>query len=104
MRPTNYVFTAVKALFNKNIYPECPHMECPDFVDIRPPTDDSGHNTPVGDDANDDDWYDDLSDLPQHQNTPHHNDDMSNPLDPDESIDDGNQSTVCYPKKKAKSS
>jgi hypothetical protein len=46
----------------------------------------------LGDDANDDDddWYDDLPDLPQHQNAPHHNNDMSNPLDPDKSIDDGN--------------
>jgi hypothetical protein len=49
MRSTNYVFTAVKALFNENIYPRCPHMQCPDFVDIRPPTDDSDHNTPLGD-------------------------------------------------------
>jgi hypothetical protein len=92
MRLTNYVFTAVKALFNKNIYPRCPHMQCPDFIDIRPPTDDSGHNTPSGDDANDnDDWYDDSPDLPQHQNAPHCDDDMSNLLDSDESVDDGNQ-------------
>jgi hypothetical protein len=41
MRSTNYVFTAVKALFNENIYPRCPHMQHPDLVDIRPPTDDS---------------------------------------------------------------
>jgi hypothetical protein len=67
MRLTNYVFTAVKALFNGNIYPRCPHMQHPYFVDIRPPTDDSDHNTPLEDDANDDDdWYDDLPDLPQH--------------------------------------
>jgi hypothetical protein len=67
MRSTNYVFTAIKALFKENIYPGCPHMQGPDFVDIRPPTDDSDHNTPTGDDANDDDdWYDDLPDLPQH--------------------------------------
>jgi hypothetical protein len=50
-----------------------PHMQRPDFIDIRPPTDDSDHNTPSGDDANDDDdWYDDLPDLPQHQNALHH--------------------------------
>jgi hypothetical protein len=83
--------TAVKALFNENIYPRCPHMQRPDFIDIRPPTDDSDHNTPLGDDTNDnDEWYNDLPDLPQHQNAPHHNDDMSNPSDPDESIDNGN--------------
>jgi hypothetical protein len=40
MRSTNYVFTTVKALFNKNIYFRCPHMQHPDFFDIRPPTDD----------------------------------------------------------------
>jgi hypothetical protein len=92
IKSTNYVFTAVKALFNENIYPRCPHMQCPDFVDIRPPTDDSDHNTFSEDDANNnDDWYDDLPDLPQHQNAPHHNDNMSNPSDPDEGIDDGNQ-------------
>jgi hypothetical protein len=40
------------------------HMQHPDFVDIRPPTDDSDHNTPLGDNINDnDDWYDDLPDL-----------------------------------------
>jgi hypothetical protein len=67
MGSTNYVFTAVKALFNENIYPRCPHMQCPDFVDIRPLTDDSDHNTPSEDDTNDnDDWDDDLPDLPQH--------------------------------------
>ena len=65
MRSTNYVFTAVKALFNENVYPGCPHMQCPDFIDIRPPTDNSDHNTPLGDDANDNnDWFDDLPDLP----------------------------------------
>jgi hypothetical protein len=65
IRLTNYVFTAVKALFNKNIYPRCPHMQCPHFIDIRPLTDDSDHKTPSEDDANDDDdWYDDLPDLP----------------------------------------
>jgi hypothetical protein len=26
MRSTNYVFTAVKALFNENIHSRCPHM------------------------------------------------------------------------------
>jgi hypothetical protein len=92
MRSTNYVITAVKALFNENIYPRCPPMQRPNFIDIRPPTDDSNHNTPLGDDANNnDDWYDDLPDLPQHQNAPHHNDNMNNPSDPDESIDDGNK-------------
>jgi hypothetical protein len=92
MRLTNYVFTAVKALFNENIYPRCPHMQHPDFVDIRPPTNDGNHNTPLGDYANDDDdWYDNFPDLPQHQNAPHRNNDMSNPLDPDKSINDDNK-------------
>jgi hypothetical protein len=46
----------------------------------------------LGDDTNDDDdWYDDLPDLPQHQNALHCNDNMSNLLDPDKSIDDGNK-------------
>jgi hypothetical protein len=55
MRSTNYVFTAVKALFNENICPRCPHMQRPDFINIRPPTDDSGHNTPSEDDTDDND-------------------------------------------------
>ena len=67
-------------------------MQHPDFVDIRPPTDNSDHNTPSGDDTNDDDdWFDDLPDLPVCQNAPHHYDDMSNPSDPDKSVDDGNK-------------
>ena len=67
MRSTNHVFTAVMALFNENVHPRCPHMQHPDFVDIRPPTDNSDHNTPSGDDANNDnDWFDDLPDLPVH--------------------------------------
>ena len=43
MRSTNYIFTAVKVLFNENVYPRCPHMQRPDFIDIRPPTDNSDH-------------------------------------------------------------
>jgi hypothetical protein len=77
-------------------------MQRPDFINIRPLTDDSDHNTPLGDDTNDDDdWYDDLPDLPQHQNTPHCNDDMSNPSDPDKSVDDGNKIPLpATPKRK----
>ena len=58
----------------------------------RPPTDNSDHNTSLGDDTNyDDNWFDDLPNLPVHQNAPHHYDDMSNPSNPDESIDNGNK-------------
>ena len=102
MRSTNYIFTAVKALFNENVYPRCPHVQHPDFIDIRPPSDNSDHNTPLGDDTNDNnDWFDDLHDLPVRKNTPHCYDDMSNPSDPDKSVDNGNKEPMLTtPKEK----
>ena len=92
MRSTNYVFTAVKALFNENIFPRCPDGKRPNFESIRPPPGNSNHNIPPGSDAdNDDGDEDDQFPLPD-RNVPQQED--HNPPYPDDLLEEDERERI----------